>query len=89
MPPRRRLSLVRVVWRGYSRNVAQVGGEQAMEDAKVKEAVIAALHKAATRNLSADEVSRQRLSFVMGTLKSDSDATRERVRKALATQDGC
>lgn len=58
-----------------------------MKDA-TKEAFIAALYKAATRNLSAAEVSRQRMSFVMSTLKSDSDATRERVKKALAMQDG-
>lgn len=57
-------------------------------DDKIKEAVIAAMHKAATRNLSADEVSRQRVSFVMGMLMSDSDATRARVQKTLATQDG-
>ena len=59
-----------------------------MEDAKAKEAVVAALYKAATRNLSADDVSKQRVSFVMGTIKSDSDATRERVQRALATEDG-
>lgn len=51
-------------------------------------ALLEAIRKASVTELTADEVRRQRVSFVMGTLKDQSSITRDRVEEVLAKQDG-
>lgn len=50
--------------------------------------MIVALRKTATRHLSADEVHKQRVSFVMGSASEKSGVTRAFVEGVLAKQDG-
>ena len=52
-----------------------------------KEAVLAALHQAVRHEMSAEEMRRQRVSFVMGMVKGDS-VTRQAVKEAVDRQDG-
>lgn len=52
-----------------------------------KEAVLAALHQAVKHELSAEEMRRQRVSFVMSMVKGDS-MTRQAVQDAVDKQDG-
>ncbi len=59
-----------------------------MTKIKTQPDLIRALKKAASLELSADDVHRQRVSFVMGTLKEKSDITRAKVEQVLAKQDG-
>lgn len=57
-----------------------------MENAVRKATVIAALEKAVRRELSQEELRRQRVSFVLGTVKSDS-VTIEYVQKVVDQKD--
>lgn len=58
------------------------------KDADAKEALVGALMKAATLHLSADEVHKQRVSFVMGSTSEKSGITRAFVEEVLAKQAG-
>jgi hypothetical protein len=46
------------------------------------------LQSAAKSAVSAEQVRKQRVSFIMGALKDTSNVTRERVSEILAKQDG-
>jgi hypothetical protein len=59
-----------------------------MVDLKTDKALLSALEKAATRELTEREIRSQRVSFVMGTVKSGSAITRARVEQVLAEQEG-
>lgn len=59
-----------------------------MSDVMDKDDFVVALKKATTLDLSADEIQKQRVSFVMGSLGKESVATRTFVEDALAKQDG-
>ena len=59
-----------------------------MPEPKTDETLLRALHEAAQRKLSPEELREQRVSFIMGTVKSDSGVTRERIRHVLAEQEG-
>ena len=50
--------------------------------------LLRALKDASSRPLSADELRKQRVSFIMGSLKDSSTVTRARVREILAEQEG-
>jgi hypothetical protein len=55
---------------------------------RTNETLLCALNIASKMQLTAEEVHRQRVSFIMGIVKSDSGITRARVEKVLAEQDG-
>ncbi len=59
-----------------------------MTDLQERTALITALKKATTRELSAAELQQQRISFVMGSLKTESGVTRLQVEEVLAKQNG-
>lgn len=59
-----------------------------MTDIRTDEALLRALEKAASRKPTTEQLNRQRLSFVMGALPSDSTMTREEVQSILDRQDG-
>jgi molecular chaperone DnaK (HSP70) len=59
-----------------------------MTELKTKESTLAALEEAASRRLTAAEIQKQRISFIMGSLDAKSPITREKVEKLLAEQRG-
>lgn len=59
-----------------------------MHQLKTDGALLIALRKATTRDLSAQELYDQRVSFVMGSLKESSTVTRAKVEQVLAEQGG-
>jgi hypothetical protein len=59
-----------------------------MTELKTKESTLRALEKAARRQLTSDEIQKQRVSFVMGSLDAKSSITREKVERLLAEQRG-
>ena len=58
-----------------------------MSNEERKAAVLDALHQAVRHTMSAEEMRRQRVSFVMGMMKGDS-VTRQSVKEAVDRQDG-
>jgi hypothetical protein len=54
---------------------------------KTKESTLRALAQASRRELTAEELQEQRVSYIMGSLKS-RDVTREKVEQILAKQEG-
>lgn len=50
--------------------------------------LLEALHKAVTRRLTPEEVFEQRVSFVFGSIDSDSSITREQVKQVISEQEG-
>jgi hypothetical protein len=59
-----------------------------MIELKTKESTLKALKKAAGRRLTPEEIHKQRISFIMGSLDAKSSITREKVEKLLAEQRG-
>jgi hypothetical protein len=59
-----------------------------MTQLKTKDSTLRALEDAARRRLTPDEILKQRISFVMGSLDAESPITREKVEKQLAEQRG-
>lgn len=59
-----------------------------MADLKTKPDLLDALHKAAKKGLTHQEVMAQRVSFVMASLKEGSGVTRAQVNRVLASRDG-
>lgn len=59
-----------------------------MTDLKTDESLLSKLRGAATRVPTAEELEKQRVSFVMGSLGKNSTATRAQVEEMLAKQDG-
>lgn len=59
-----------------------------MRELKTRTALLAALQRASTRELSERELHNQRVSFIMGSIKEKSGITRSRVEEVLAKQDG-
>lgn len=51
------------------------------------ETVLKKLKDAASRKMTADEVQEQRVSFVLGTMKTDNALTREQIKRAIAAQE--
>lgn len=58
-----------------------------MTELKSKPSLLEALQKASRRDLTADEVRQQRISFIMGSVRSD-DITRAKVQDVLDKQEG-
>lgn len=63
-------------------------GDATMTDIQTRPELLQALRDAASSPLTADEVYRQRVSFIMGMLKDDSTVTRAKVTQVLAEQEG-
>lgn len=59
-----------------------------MTKLKTNEALLRALEAAASGKLTADELHEQRVSFVMGSLKSTSGVTRAQVENVISEQEG-
>jgi len=59
-----------------------------MTELKTQQSLLDALKKAAQRPMNADELHRQRVSFIMGSLDVDSTITREDVEEILARHEG-
>jgi hypothetical protein len=62
--------------------------EEMPEDLKTNAALLEALKRASVRGPTADEVAKQRLSFVMGSLKTTNEITRAEVQQILNQQEG-
>jgi hypothetical protein len=61
--------------------------EGVMTELKTKPSLLEALHKASRRDLTADEIRQQRVSFIMGSVKSD-EITRAKIQNVLDKQEG-
>jgi hypothetical protein len=59
-----------------------------MTDLKTNESLLEALKRSTTRVPTAEELEKQRVSFVMGSLGRKSTATRSQVQDMLAKQEG-
>jgi hypothetical protein len=59
-----------------------------MSELKTKPSLLDALHKASTQAPTAEELQRQRVSFIMGVLPHNSGVTRAHVEDVLAEQEG-
>lgn len=59
-----------------------------MTDLKTDKQLLENLRAAASRKLTAEELYKQRVSFIMGSLSESSTVTRAQVTKALADIEG-
>lgn len=59
-----------------------------MTELKTSKSLLEALRKSTTRVPTAEELEKQRVSFVMGSLGRKSTATRSQVQEMLAKQEG-
>lgn len=59
-----------------------------MMDLRTKDSLLKALRLASSRMPTPDELHKQRVSFIVGTLKENSGVTRERVEQVLAEHEG-
>ncbi|MFO1185934.1 MAG: hypothetical protein U1E56_14290 [Bauldia sp.] len=59
-----------------------------MTDLKTKESLLTALRAAAERPPTGDELRKQRVSFILGSLKESSGVTRAKVEEVIAAQEG-
>ncbi len=59
-----------------------------MTGIKTDPSLLEALRKSAGKRLTAEQLRKQKVSFIMGSLKSDSSITREFVEKELKKLDG-
>jgi hypothetical protein len=59
-----------------------------MTELKTKESTLRALEKGAGRRLTAEEIQKQRISFIVGSLDAKSPITREKVERLLAERRG-
>lgn len=59
-----------------------------MTELKTNETLLKALRAASTQPQSAEDIRRQRVSFVVGTLGSNSAVTRARIEEVIDQQEG-
>ena len=59
-----------------------------MKDARTDDALLEALKQAAGREITADEIHNQKVSFIIGSSGADSKITREIVEAQLARMAG-
>ncbi|MFX4223558.1 MAG: hypothetical protein ACMVO3_22800 [Thalassobaculum sp.] len=59
-----------------------------MTEVKTPRQVLDALTRASKHTMTAEEIGRQRVSFIMGSLEPESNVTREGVEKILAKHEG-
>ena len=59
-----------------------------MTNLKTDESLLEALRSAAQRRPSADEVQRQRVSFILSAVNQGEGVTKSRIQEVLSEQDG-
>lgn len=59
-----------------------------MPDLKTDQNLLRTIEKAASSTPTAEEVYKQRISFIMGSVGDDNAVTRARVTEVLAAQEG-
>lgn len=59
-----------------------------MTNLRTKESTLQALVRATRRPPSPDEIRKQRISFIMGSLNKDSHVTRAKIQEILEQQEG-
>jgi len=55
---------------------------------KTDESLLRALRVAASHKITKEELHKQRISFIMGSLKNNSTVTQDQIDKVLAEQSG-
>jgi hypothetical protein len=63
-------------------------GGAKMTDLKSSDELLLQLHLAAERELTSEELHRQRISYIYGTLKDDNTVTRARIDEVLSELEG-
>lgn len=63
-------------------------GTDTMTSLQTDQTLIDRLKLAASVELTAEELQKQRISFILGSLKDDSTVTRSRIREVLAEREG-
>ncbi len=59
-----------------------------MTELRTDQALINRLTNAAAGELTSEEVNKQRISYILGTLKDESTVTRAKIRDVLADHEG-
>jgi hypothetical protein len=59
-----------------------------MTNLKTKESTLQALERASRNPPTPEEMKKQRVSFIMGSLNKDSHVTRAKIQEILAEQEG-
>ncbi|MEE9494378.1 MAG: hypothetical protein V3W04_13500 [Gammaproteobacteria bacterium] len=59
-----------------------------ISELKSSKELLGALEKAASIKLTSAEMLEQRVSFVFGSMDSDSDVTRHHIKQVIAEQEG-
>lgn len=59
-----------------------------MTELKTRSTLLVALRQATTRRLSASEMHKQKISFIMGSTDAKSGVTRSRIEEVLASAEG-
>lgn len=59
-----------------------------MDALTTKASLLSALTEAARTKPSADELQKQRISFIMSAVKENDDMTESRIKEVLAEQEG-
>ena len=59
-----------------------------MTELKTRDSVLKALEAARHHRPTPEELHRQRVSFIFGSLKDSSNVTRERIESILASKEG-
>jgi hypothetical protein len=59
-----------------------------MTNLRTKESTLRALENASRRTPTQDEIRKQRISFIMGSLNKDSQMTKAKIQEMLAEQEG-
>ena len=59
-----------------------------MTELKTKESLLSALRQASKHVPTPEELRRQRVSFIMGSLKESSGVTRAKIQEVLEEQEG-
>lgn len=74
---------------GLTRSTVHPLGAAAMtSNLKTKETLLRTLRRAGAKKLSAEELQKQRVSFVIGSLSAESSVTRAQVKEVLANFEG-
>jgi len=62
--------------------------EPIMTQLKTNESLLSALRKASSRVITAEELHKQRVSFIMGSTNAKSGVTRAKIQQVLDKQEG-
>lgn len=59
-----------------------------MTELKTSATLLKKIQAATSKSISADEIFRQKISFIIGSLDENSTVTRAQIKEVLAKQDG-